>query len=430
MQTSGHSDNRHRNNLHRGDILSSSARRVRMSPHNQKTKPKKESESLSRYSWLVVGGIVLFVIGFITIYLGAQGEFVPLQYARHLGLSTSTLVRAQEPLAPTLDHVAYRSKLYYLAHRTQITATSTAAGVPQHLDFLEPSTVKKISAATSTLATSTRRYLWPVNTPYPNAGALLPFNRILAYYGNFYSKGMGVLGEYPEAQVLQMLASTTAQWHAADPHTPIIPAIDYIAVTAQGSAGADGKYRLEMPDSQIDHALAMAAKVNGIVILDVQVGLSTVAAELPSLDKYLKMPQVHLALDPEFAMHGSEAPGTVIGTMDAKDINYASNYLANLVRTYNLPPKILIVHRFTEDMVTHARLITPLPEVQLVMDMDGWGSQAKKIGTYNAVIYLEPVEFTGFKIFYKNDIKPPSTGLLSPQEVLKLTPSPSFIQYQ
>ena len=137
-----------------------------------------------------------------------------------------------------------------------------------------------------------------------------------------------------------------------------------------------------------------------------------------------------LALDPEFAMHGSEAPGTVIGTMDAKDINYASNYLANLVRTYNLPPKILIVHRFTEDMVTHDRLITPLPEVQIVMDMDGWGSQAKKIGTYNAVIYLEPVEFTGFKIFYKNDIKPPSTGLLSPAEVLKLTPSPSFIQYQ
>ena len=89
---------------------------------------------------------------------------------------------------------------------------------------------------------------------YPLAGALLPFNRIVAYYGNFYSTGMGVLGQYPPAVMLAMLASTTALWQAADPSTPVIPAIDYIAVTAQGSAGADGKYRARMPDSQMDEA--------------------------------------------------------------------------------------------------------------------------------------------------------------------------------
>ena len=36
---------------------------------------------------------------------------------------------------------------------------------------------------------------WPVKTAYPEAGAILPFKRIVAYYGNLYSKKMGVLGE-------------------------------------------------------------------------------------------------------------------------------------------------------------------------------------------------------------------------------------------
>ena len=242
---------------------------------------------------------------------------------------------------------------------------------------------------------------------------------------------MGVLGEYPESQVLSMLASTTARWRAADPSTPVIPAIDYIAVTAQGSPGADGKYRLRMPDSQIDKALDMAAQMHGIVILEVQPGLSNMETEVPLLEKYLKMPQVELALDPEFSMQTSGLrPEAVIGTLDAKDINFVMNYLANLVTTYNLPPKILLVHRFTQDMVTNYRLVKTLPQVQFVLDMDGWGSQAKKIGTYNGVIYAEPVQFTGFKLFYKNDIKPPSTGMLTPAQVLNLIPQPSFIQYQ
>jgi hypothetical protein len=123
-------------------------------------------------------------------------------------------------------------------------------------------------------------------------------------------------------------------------------------------------------------------------------------------------------------------PGTVIGSFDAADINYAANYLADIVREHNLPPKILLIHRFTRPMVTNAHLIKPLPEVQMVMVMDGWGPPQNKIGTYNAFINTEPVQFTGFKLFYKNDMRPPSTRLLTPQELLDLTPQPMFIQYQ
>jgi hypothetical protein len=305
---------------------------------------------------------------------------------------------------PALDRADYDARLLALAHvSTSTLATSTATSTPR---------------------------LWPVKTVYPKADAILPFKRIVAYYGNFYSKGMGVLGEYPTDQLLAMLASTTAKWAAADPTTPVIPAIQYIAVVAQASAGKEGKYILRMPDDQIDHALDMANQIHGIVFLDVQVGMSTVQHELPMLEKYLKMPQVHLAIDPEFSMKFGNPPGTVIGTFDATDVNYAAQYLASLVNTYHLPPKILVVHRFTSDMVTNYKKIQPLPEVQIVMDMDGWGSQAKKKNTYTRVIAPEPVQFTGIKLFYKNDIKPPSTGMLTTTEVLNLTPTPIYIQYQ
>ena len=282
----------------------------------------------------------------------------------------------------------------------------------------------------SSSTSSTTRKMWPVKTVYPNAGAILPFSRIVAYYGNLLSKGMGVLGEYPEDVMLEKLDGEVKKWEKADPATPVIPALHYIAVTAQESPGKDGKYRLRMPDSQIDEVLRMAEKRHAIVFLDIQVGKSTVQSEVPQLEKYLKMPNVHLGIDPEFSMKTGKRPGTVIGTMDAADVNYTANYLAKLVKENNPPPKILIVHRFTEDMVTDYKQIKPLPEVQIVMAMDGWGSPAKKLNTYQQVIYQEPVQFAGFKLFYKNDLRAPSTHMLTPSEVLKLKPQPVYIQYQ
>jgi len=281
----------------------------------------------------------------------------------------------------------------------------------------------------STTSTTTKR-IWPAKNPYPNYGALLPFNRIIAFYGNYYAKGMGVLGEYPRAEMVAKLRAKVKEWEIADPTTPVIPAIHYIDVTAQESAGADRKYRARMSDTQIDYSLELAKEVGGIVFVDIQVALSTLPQELPLLEKYLSMPNVHLGIDPEFSMKTGAKPGTVVGTYDATDINYAINYLSKLVKEHDLPPKILIVHRYTQPMVTNYQNIMPTPEVQVVMDMDGWGDPAKKIGTYTRVIFPEPVQFTGFKLFFKNDLWAPSTRMLSPTELLKLRPIPSYIQYQ
>lgn len=283
----------------------------------------------------------------------------------------------------------------------------------------------------TTTSTSTKTELWPVKTVYPNAGAILPFNRIVAYYGNLLSKSMGVLGQYPEEEMLTRLQADTKKWTDADPETPAIPALHYIAVTAQGLPGADKKYRLRMPDTEIDKVIAMAKKINAIVFLDIQVGLSTIQDELPLLKKYIEMPEVHIAIDPEFSMKNGERPGfEYVGTYDATDINYVVDYIAKIVDENNLPPKVFIVHRYREEMVTNYKLIKTVPEVQIVMHMDGWGPKENKLASYTKYIYKYPVQFTGFKLFYKNDLWKPSKGMMTEKEVLDLTPKPIYIQYQ
>lgn len=302
-----------------------------------------------------------------------------------------------------------------------------------------PADVKEVSA-TDTLAynkklkqlangDSTGR--WPVrHQPYPIKGHILPYKRIVAYYGNLYSKRMGILGEYPPKELWQRLKAELRAWENADPKTPVLPAIHYIAVVAQGGPQRDGRYRARMPHSQIDSAMSIAKMGNALLFLDVQVGLSNVMDEVPLLEEYLKLPNVHLAIDPEFSMKDGSRPGTRIGTFDARDINYCSDYLAKLVRENNLPPKVFVVHRFTRRMVTNYKNITLHPEVQIVMNMDGFGPPWLKFDSYRDYIYREPVQFTGFKLFYKNDVRRSPYHMLTPPEMMKLKPLPSFIMYQ
>ena len=270
---------------------------------------------------------------------------------------------------------------------------------------------------------------WPVRGPEPLPGSILPGHRIVAYYGNPLSKRMGILGELPPEQMLARLDEEVARWNKADPSTPVQPALHLIVTVAQGSAGGDGKYRLRMPDTLVERVAGWAATRNALLFLDLQVGKSTVQAELPHLIPFLKRPNVHLALDPEFSMKSGHAPGTRIGTLDAADVNYASSVLGDLVTANGLPPKVLVVHRFTRTMLTNAKKIRLDPRVQIVVNMDGWGEPSLKKDSYHDYVYAEPVQFTGFKLFYKNDTKK-GAALMTPEELLKLTPAPLYIQYQ
>ena len=272
---------------------------------------------------------------------------------------------------------------------------------------------------------------WPKG-PAPAAGALLPKNRIIAYYGNPHSKKMGVIGEYPEQQMLGMLDRTVAAWRAADPKTPVIPAIHLVSVVAQGSPGADKMWRRRETPQMIEKTYGWAKAKKGLLFLDIQASHSTVQQEVPPLLKYLERPDVHLGLDPEFYMHHDKEgvrPGAKIGTLMASDINYVIRTLDKLVAEKNLPPKILVIHRFTKRMVPDAENIRPTSRVQVVMHMDGWGPPWLKFDSYRDYVVNHPVQFTGFKIFYHNDTKK-GDAVLTPAELVQLRPRLSYVQYQ
>jgi hypothetical protein len=272
---------------------------------------------------------------------------------------------------------------------------------------------------------------WPA-APAPLAGSIMPTKRIVAFYGNPLVKKMGVLGEYPVDEMLAKLDQTVTEWRKADPSTPVQPALHLIAVVAQGAPGRDGMYRLRMDTALIEKVYGWAQRKNALLFLDVQVGHSTLQQELPRLLPFLARPNVHLAVDPEFSMHYEREglkPSTKVGQMDAADVNYASQTLAKLVSEKHLPPKVLVVHRWTKKMVSHASSIKLDPRVQIVMDMDGWGPPWLKFDSYRDYVVAEPVEYTGFKLFFHHDVKK-GDALLTPTEVLRLLPKPMYIQYQ
>ena len=328
----------------------------------------------------------------------------------------------------------------FFAFNTGCNDAKTAVAVATKADSAKVQTASGKSPQAIDTADYKRRMLimsnndttgkWPAKMVYPLTGALLPYNRIIAFYGNLYSKRMGILGEIPKDSMLKKLQGEVAKWQAADPETHTIPALHYVAITAQGAPGQDGKHRMRMPFHQIDTIVKWATEIDALAFVDIQVGHSTVKAEVPTLEPYLKMPNVHLGIDPEFSMKNGERPGSKIGTFTAEDINDAIDFLADVVRKNNLPPKVLIVHRFTQGMVTGFERIKNIPEVQVVMDMDGFGDKILKRSTYLRYIYKEPVQFTGFKLFYKNDTKPNTSGMYTPEELVKFVPKPIYIQYQ
>jgi hypothetical protein len=256
-------------------------------------------------------------------------------------------------------------------------------------------------------------------------GSLFPGCRVVAYYGNPMSKRMGILGEIKPDSMLARLAKQAAAYAAVDSGRPVLPALELIATVAQAGPGTSGLYRARMPDTLIARVMGWAEAHHYLVILDIQTGRSTMVAELQPLMKYLAKPYVHLALDPEFSIGPKHVPGKIIGRIDAADVNAVSAVLAAMVDSLKLPPKMLIVHRFTTPMLSNHQKIKLDPRVQIVIDMDGFGAPHLKYGSYKAYVRDRPVQYAGFKVFYKND-KP----MLTPAQVLELDPVPLFIMYQ
>ena len=302
-------------------------------------------------------------------------------------------------------------------------AGDTAASAPRDTARVAPrDTARRAKRDSATKRIALDTFPTP---PTPLPGSVLPGCRIVAYYGNPLSKRMGVLGQYAPDRMLAMLDSQAKMYERADSTRPVIRALELITPVAQGSPGPKGLWRMRMADTLIENVAKLAESKGYLLFLDVQVGKSTVAAELEPLVPYLKRPYVHLALDPEFSMKGAEPPGKKVGTLDAADVNVAVHLLEKLVDENKLPPKVLVVHRWTQKMLTNHAKIERDPRVQVVINMDGFGPPRLKLDSYAAYVHDAPVQYFGIKLFYKND-KP----LFSPMDVMRLFPVPHYIQYQ
>lgn len=260
-------------------------------------------------------------------------------------------------------------------------------------------------------------------TPYAGPGSILATKRLVNYYGNPYTAAMGVLGRYDPETVVAKLKEQAAEY-AALSSKPVQPALHFIATVAQAGAGSDGMYRGRMPMSLIQEWADLAERHGLLFFIDLQPGRSTVQAEVNAILPLLDRPHVHLALDPEFNMWGSQVPGQEIGHMTADEINWAVGTLSQIVASKGLPNKILIVHQFTEGMIVGKTSIATDPNVDIVIDMDGFGGSHAKISKYNFVQSV-PVQFAGIKLFYRED-----TDLISPERIMSLDPVPDVIIYQ
>ncbi len=259
----------------------------------------------------------------------------------------------------------------------------------------------------------------------PLDAPLLPDYRIVTFYGHPHDPGMGIVGEHDIEQLTSILREEAANYAAADPSRPVIPALEIIATVAQRVPGSDGTYILDTDTKTLTEYIDFAAENGMVVVLDLQVGRGTVAAEIEKVRELLARPNVHLAIDPEFAVAEGEIPGEYIGSIDAESISYAQRVLAEISAANGIPPKMLIIHQFREDMIRGKDQLAPLPGVQLVIDADGYGAPELKTAVYNFLVRDEPVEFAGVKLFYGQDVP-----LMTPQDILALVPAPDVIIYQ
>ena len=106
-------------------------------------------------------------------------------------------------------------------------------------------------------------------------------------------------------------------------------------------------------------------------------------------------------------------------------INEVSRYLSSIVRRYDLPQKLLVVHRFTGDMIQAEHDLERHPGVALVVNVDGFGDRPNKISKYNEFTNDLQRRFNGFKLFYEEDV-----NLMKPKQVLRLRPQPDLVVYE
>jgi hypothetical protein len=251
---------------------------------------------------------------------------------------------------------------------------------------------------------------------------IFPRFRVVAFYGAPQSHDLGALGiGSPDAAARRLRRQARPY---ARKTRPVMLAFELIVTVANADPGEDGLYRTRQSDAVVRRYLRAARRAKALLVLDIQPGHGDFMAEVRHLDRWLREPDVGLALDPEWHTPGAQ-PGTVIGSVDAATVNAVSRHLAAIVRRFDLPQKLFVVHQFTVDMIRGKAQVLKRPGLATTMNVDGFGDRANKVSKYRQFTHDGTRFHHGYKLFYEEDV-----GLMQPPSVLALRPPPDFIVYE
>ncbi|WP_414938240.1 hypothetical protein [Amycolatopsis sp. cmx-11-51] len=214
------------------------------------------------------------------------------------------------------------------------------------------------------------------------------------------------------------------------PGRPVTPVVELIATTVHRSPGTDGMYRSRCSDETVREYLDAARALNGLLLLDIQPGRADFLPEVQAYEHWLKEPDVGVALDPEWAVEPGVIPGKKFGRTTGTELDEVARYLGELAQRHRLPAKVMIYHQVASSVVRDEELLSPHPGVSVVKVVDGIGSAAAKKATWRTLMPSKPGHVrSGFKLFFDEDTRR-GAALMTPAEVIALTPTPAYVLYE
>ena len=297
------------------------------------------------------------------------------------------------------------------------------------LSGLAACTAQQPAGTAASSATPTATPPPPPPKELPRGGRVVfPRYRLVGYSGAPLSPALGRLGIGSLEDRVIEIEERFKDAYAGD--REVLPVLELIATVVHGVPGDDGDYNSRMDDAVIDEYHAMARKHRADLLLNIQPGRARFLDELKYYEKWLVEPDVGVALDPEWAVGPGQTPGRVFGSMTAADLDECSEYLHVLVVKHDLPEKVLVTHQLHPTIIKDPERVQDFYGVAQVRSVDGIGGPGPKNDTYQRVLANTP-DFVnpGFKLFYEEDVAT-SGVLMTPAQVMALTPIPDYVLYE
>lgn len=251
-------------------------------------------------------------------------------------------------------------------------------------------------------------------------------NDIIALYGKPGARNMGILGQYSLEEIVPVMEKFARAYDEANGIRNVIPALYII----YGTVWPEGEIGLTN-EAVLREYIEFAYKKGWYVFIDHQIGKYPVDRAVKALLPWLKYPNVHLALDPEWR---TDKPMKEIGYVTADEINMAQQMMQNYIEEENLPGRrMLVIHQFKPKMIANRPAVrSNFERVKLIHCADGFGNPAQKINAYRFNAEAVNIPLKSFKLFLKPMLEKAGWDqpLMTPEEVLSLDPRPYLIMYQ